>query len=335
MLKSSLISIFNKFLQQELIQKTLLEQYQNFGQELEVLKNQDNPYHPIAIENHEQGKGVIFVTGRFRSGSTLLWNLFRQSDQFTAYYEPFNERQWFNPITRGGRVDDTHRGVKDYWKEYEGLDKLTAHYDENWIRECLFMNHKFDNAQMKAFIDTLIAASKARPVLQFNRIDFRLPWIKKHYPLANIVHLFRNPRDQWCSILTDKELMNKDEVQRTYVDNFYLDVWCNDLCSHYPFLHKSVTPHPYKRFFYLWKLSYLFGLKYACFNVAYEDLVKDPTAVVKGLGQHIGAGPDLHEKAQALISVTSIDAWRDYAEAEWFIEKEKQCEDVLNAFLNT
>jgi hypothetical protein len=29
----------------------------------------------------------------------------------TAYYEPFNERRWFDPRTRGERVDATRRNV--------------------------------------------------------------------------------------------------------------------------------------------------------------------------------------------------------------------------------
>ena len=63
---------------------------------------------------------VVIVTGRFRSGSTLLWNLFRQAGGFTAYYEPLNERRWFDPTARGDRTDSTHRNVSDYWREYDG-----------------------------------------------------------------------------------------------------------------------------------------------------------------------------------------------------------------------
>jgi hypothetical protein len=40
-------------------------------------------------------------------------------------------------------------------------------------------------------------------VLQFNRIDFRLPWFRHHFPAATILHLARHPRDQWCSCLLD------------------------------------------------------------------------------------------------------------------------------------
>lgn len=62
----------------------------------------------------------VFITARFRSGSTLLWNLFRHVPGCTAYYEPLNERRWFDPASRGDRVDKTHVGVEDYWREYKG-----------------------------------------------------------------------------------------------------------------------------------------------------------------------------------------------------------------------
>jgi hypothetical protein len=51
------------------------------------------------------GPAPIFVTGRFRSGSTLLWNIFRHIDGCTSYYEPLNERRWFDPGRRGDRID--------------------------------------------------------------------------------------------------------------------------------------------------------------------------------------------------------------------------------------
>ena len=66
-------------------------------------------------------------TERFRSGSTLLWNIFRNRKGKTAYYEPFNERRWFDPEARSSRVDATHRGVSDYWREYDGLGELAQH----------------------------------------------------------------------------------------------------------------------------------------------------------------------------------------------------------------
>ena len=66
---------------------------------------------PAASETTVQAP--VFLTGRFRSGSTLLWNLFRNVPDCTSFYEPLNERRWFDPSTRGQRVDRTHLGVEE------------------------------------------------------------------------------------------------------------------------------------------------------------------------------------------------------------------------------
>src|SRR5262249_53451836 len=116
----------------------------------------------------------ILVTGRFRSGSTLLWNLFRNMNGFTSYYEPHNERRWFDPKTRGDRIDPTHKKVSNYWTEYEGLDELANYYREEWVQRNLFMDeHSWDPA-MWHYTRILVERAKGRAVLQCNRVDFRL-----------------------------------------------------------------------------------------------------------------------------------------------------------------
>jgi hypothetical protein len=334
-IKQFLISVFLKLLSQPAIELKIANSHRNFGQKQPEITNLNNPYENFQIANDSQGEGVVFVTGRFRSGSTLLWNVFRKSDDFTAFYEPFNERQWFNPEKRGDRVDKTHRGVEDYWLEYEGFEVLSSFYDEDWIRDMLYMSESAYVPNMRAFIDALIQNSPKRPVLQFNRIDFRLPWLKKQYPLAKFIHLYRNPRDQWCSFLEDKTLMNKDDVHETYKDAFYLDMWCDDLVKHFPFLDRNLSPHPYSRFYYLWKLSYIFGKQYSDISLSYEDFVNNPASSTDSLRSVLDANDSLVDIAEELISVTSIGAWEKYAQPEWFISKERNCELTLSKFSKT
>src|SRR5205823_716389 len=111
---------------------------------------------------------VIIITARFRSGSTLLWNLFRHLPAHTAYYEPFNERRWFDPERRGTHMDATHRQVEDYWREYEGLTVLGQYYQERWVDHDLFMDADDWNPAMKRYVELLIERAAGRPVLQFN-----------------------------------------------------------------------------------------------------------------------------------------------------------------------
>ena len=72
----------------------------------------------------------IFITARFRSGSTLLWNIFRQIDGLHSYYEPLNERMWFDKTHREDHTDKSHLGVKDYWCEYDHLVDLAQFFQK-------------------------------------------------------------------------------------------------------------------------------------------------------------------------------------------------------------
>lgn len=303
-------------------------------QALPALSNTSHPYQQkMAEKKQHDGAGAIIITSRFRSGSTLLWNLFRQTGLCTAYYEPFNERRWFDSATRGQGVDSTHRGVANYWQEYQDLPELGNWYNEDWIRHQLLMGEQAVNNPMQAFIQHLIEQAPLRPVLQFNRIDFRLPWLRKQFPKAHFVHLYRHPRDQWCSFLTDTGLMNKDRVQHNYQDAFYLNSWCRDLAKHYPLLDEQQTPHPYQRFYYLWKLSYLFGSQYCHHSLGFEALNLQPEQQLHTLFEAVELTDAPIEKLTAIFQAPKAERWRDYAGDDWFSPLEQECEEKLAKML--
>lgn len=300
------------------------------------------PYSDLAVPRLEirpsHRSDVVIMTGRFRSGSTLLWNLFRQAGGFTAYYEPLNERRWFDPAVRGDRTDATHRNVIDYWHEYEGLESLGRFYREDWIRRDLLMDEDSWDPDLQSYVDILIDRAIGRPALQFNRIDFRLPWFRRHYPNATFIHIYRHPRDQWCSTLMgDLRLFGKDAPLSDFApfDRFYLQMWAEDLKYHFPFLDVRRNSHPYQVFYYLWKLSYLFGLKYCDHSVRFESLIAEPEVEIRELFRVAGAEPADPAALRAVVSAPPLGKWREYAEASWYEDHEARCEEVLVDFLKT
>jgi len=333
--KNKFISTFEQLLRHYDTQLELFERINKIKQNVPINENMVAPYFKHDIEESgsiSERDDIVFITSRFRTGSTMLWNLFRNMNDCTAYYEPFNERRWFDKAFRGAGVDQTHLGVNDYWTEYDGLAELGAFYQEDWIREDLHMDEKSWDPNMKNYIDLLVGKSKQRPILQFNRIDFRLGWIKKNYPNAKLLHLYRNPRDQWCSFLTDKVKMNKDDVITSYEDNFYLDIWCNDLAKFFPFLSPNKTKHPYQRFYYLWKLSYLYGRHYADLSMAYEDFCNNPKQHLTEMNKVLNWKSLEEEQLLTLIKSPNQDTWKKYADEGWFYELECHCEKVLTDF---
>ena len=112
-LKNLAVKITAKLLQQPTIEQQLNDI--QLSQSLPELTNIASPYFQLASDSNaatSERDDIVFITSRFRSGSTLLWNLFRKTPHCTAYYEPFNERQWFNKKMRGGNVDTRIRQPK-------------------------------------------------------------------------------------------------------------------------------------------------------------------------------------------------------------------------------
>jgi hypothetical protein len=289
------------------------------------------------MQSAQQRKDAIIITGRFRSGSTLLWNIFRNIDGITAYYEPFNERRWFNPKVRGDKIDATHKNVSDYWQEYVGLESLGKYYREEWIAKNLYMEAAFWAPDMKKYVELLIDRASGRPVLQFNRIDFRLPWFRRNFSGAKIVHIYRHPRDQWCSTLRDPQSFPKENSMDQFPphDKFYLRMWANDLKYHFPFLDEKNITHPYQMFYYLWKLSYVFGVIYADYSIVFEHLIDDPDTQLRSLFHSLQVGLFDMEKLKTLVESPPVGKWTIYADDEWFKEHEAVCETVLADFFAT
>jgi hypothetical protein len=234
-----------------------------------------------AVPNHNAERmrsDAIIITARYRSGSTHLWNIFRHIPGCTAYFEPFHHRRPFDRTTRGTSVSPTHRHVDDYWREYDGLELLDLYFDRGFCDRQLYMDADAWNPAMKRYVEILIERAPGRPVLQFNNIDLRLPWFRQHFPQATLIHLIRHPRDQWCSFLRNPAAFDRSATVASFDqhDHFFVRDWVADLRYHFPFLEWAGITHPYEMFYYLWKLSYLYGVTFADHTLTFEDLVMDP-----------------------------------------------------------
>lgn len=277
---------------------------------------------------------LIFITARFRSGSTLLWNLFRRVPGCVSYYEPLNERKWFDPHTRGDRVDQTHREVDVYWQEYEGLECLNDVWDDSWPEHRLYLSPEAWEPKLKRYIEIMCEQAAGRPVLQFNRVDFRVPWLRAQFPKMKLLHLYRHPRDQWLSVLQNPKAFGASQHMRDFAafDKFYTRPWAQDLKYQFPFLDELCVEHPYELHYFLWKLSYLYGQKYSHCSISFEELSLKPEKVLFEMFETCGISATHIEPLLSIIKPPPFGKWKDYADDAWFKKYESKCEDVLGDF---
>lgn len=283
------------------------------------------------------GAVPIFITARFRSGSTFLWQLFSRIDNTTCYYEPLNEAQWFIKNRNNARVDATHIGVDDYRDEYAGMEDLGEFFDPRWAFHSLYMDEFAHNPNMERYIAELIGRAKGRAVLQFNRVDFRLPWLRAHFPQAKILHLYRHPREQWMSIVGKGARINPTEAispeQTSASDGFYTLEWARDLRHAFPFLEPA-GKHPYELHYMLWRLSYTYGRTYSDVSICYEELISDFEKVAAGMFDAVGVhNADVSMLASLNHGVQKV-RWPGYADEAWFSSLETRCERELQAFFS-
>jgi hypothetical protein len=264
-----------------------------------------------------------------------VWNLFRHVPGCRAYYEPLNERRWFDPSVRGTRVDASHVGVADYWREYDGLTALGELYDIEWTRRRLYMRPGDTDAKLFAYIAALVHQSPERAVLQFNRVDFRLPWLVRHFPTARFVHIFREPRDQWCSTLQGDAFPRTGTVAEFESrDQFYLLSWARDLAAFFPFMDPRDAAHPYEVFYYIWRLSHAFGQRYCHVSFGYEALCQSPEVEIPRLMDAAGIPSGEYDMSllQSLVHPRGVGRWQSYADDSWFRRHEIRCEVELEKF---
>ena len=271
----------------------------------------------------------IFVSARFRTGSTMLWNLFRHVSGLKCYYEPCHDNLVAH-VMGDTPVQENHRGVTSYWDEYRPLmDDLPAVHKNEFGVCGLFLEASDRRPELENYLRFLIDRSRpSRPVLQFNRVDFRLPWLKARFPEARIVHLFRDPRDQWRSMtrnLPDDRAGNPDENT-----DYDLVVWAVSLSRTFPFLVGPHIRHSYERHYLLWRLSYLMGARCADVSLSYDqDFCKDPARGVVRLIDAVGLPSAAARQLEGVVEAPSRSSRALSLSSSACARMETACDELL------
>ena len=127
---------------------------------------------------------------------------------------------------------------------------------------------------MAAYVRLMIERAPGRAVLQFNRIDFSLAWFRRTFPDAAIVHFYRHPRDQWCSTFPDPTDTRHTASPRDFADHdhYYLHALGRRSSAVVSVSGRARNLTSLPDFYYIWKLSYWFGVSYAHYSLSFEQL---------------------------------------------------------------
>lgn len=268
----------------------------------------------------------IFITGRFCSGTTFLWNFFNWTSQYCAYYEPLHPGllasiQHISPKQK-------HKGVDNYWQEYLRLNELPQHYSPTFGFERLTLQENEQHQALENYLHYLIQHNDNKSVaIKFNRVDFRLGWLKQRFPTAKIIHIERNIRDSWKS---SRAHLPADVEKDMYQFNAYeLIQWVIALDEQFPFIIDN-SASSYHLHYFIAKLSEKFSRHYAHVTINFErDIIKNFDHFIEKISTTTGLNKN---EITAYIQKREIPLLKEYTvdEIVWLENVEKECDKILN-----
>jgi hypothetical protein len=223
---------------------------------------------------------LVFVTGDFCSGSTLLFTLFRKSGEFHCLYEPLHEKL-AEYLHRRLKPDEHHYFVENYFQEYRGFRDVTRLHRTSWGLSDFYLGPDDRDDALYRYLSYLIGASFARVprvLLKENRLAFRSGWIRATFPGARIIHIWRDCPEQWKSVVSRGQayLRRQDIGQDSVAFNgFNIGTWSDDLSATFPILRAEHSESGYQRFSKLWELSREESQRHADLSINYGELVRD------------------------------------------------------------
>ena len=269
---------------------------------------------------------IIFISGRFRSGTTVLWNIFNNLPQYKAWYEPLHT----NLISQIQYVKpkEDHIGVDDYWKNYRNLKNLKKLHKHQFGQNRLIMEKHECWPELKEYINFLIQNSDDKiQVLQFNRMDLRLSWLKNNFPNSLIINIQRQPYPQWISSrkhIKDESMINNE----SYEDAYDLMQWAIDLSEKFPMLQKSDHRNGYFRHYFIWKLSQSVADNHSDLKLRLEDDFFDGSDGIKKLAKLLNWESEDIQIAENLIhKPESVHAKTETPDC--FVEIERKVDKIF------
>jgi hypothetical protein len=215
---------------------------------------------------------LVFLTGDFCSGSTLLFTLFRETQEYHCLYEPLHSRLkeyliW--PL----RVYEHHYFASDYFGEFKGFDRVGELFRPEWAVTNLYLTAEDKADDLYGYLSYLIeTASRKRKkvLLKFNRATFRLPWLR--------ARIYRDKESQWKSMVARvQEHLGREDVGQSNPnwEGFNVGSWCENLTAVFPELAVEHSKTGFERFSKLYDRSLAAHRAHSDLSMEYRPFCRD------------------------------------------------------------
>ncbi len=294
------------------------------------------------LNREETEKDCIFITGRYRTGTTFLYSLFSYLENTAVFYEPLHPDlleylDQSQNLSEQLKALNSHTFKGQYFEEYKVLNRdilFSLHQKEFGSRK-LIMSTVDSYYDLKNYLFFLIRSLPDLPlkILQFNRVDFRLGWLKKNFPNALIVNLRRNPRDIYASYRSVNTRNMGENNEKEIGGLFYLDQYIN-------LLGKLSSPqicvqqmNTYEKIYFLNQLSNLWSDYLADVILDYEELVEDPVGITSRIASQVKGFTPKWKNDEIVAAKKDRVVWQEYHESSWFLNCESKCDNLINQLL--
>lgn len=234
-------------------------------------------------------KGFI-VTGFFRTGSTFVFDVLRQIENVKVLYEPYHPEivDYVRETQKGNHGADKnflgHSISENYFNEYIDID--SEEMESIFALKNREVNHPVLNSvshhnELYNYLKFLIEYGSSNgevPILQANRLNYCLDWLKVNFKEYPTILIIRQPYDIYLSL---KKIAAKQDIDLT-IHSPEINFWnvneiVNSLRLRYPFINEMPNEFYYRLCFVVVWIN-LIESKKADFVLYYESLSNNKIA---------------------------------------------------------
>ena len=285
--------------------------------------------HKIALNNHfvadtsfdieqmiyenevekQQLEQVIFVTGLARSGTTSLFNAIYKTTEFASLtYQnmPFlmmpNIWKKIAPKTKEKAVERFHKdglmvsiNSPEAFDEYFWKLKLRENYIKDFFLE---LNHidEISMSEYEIYLKLVCVSNKKQKYLSKNNNNIlRLKYLKKKFPSAQILLLFREPLQHASSLLKEHLYFSEHQKKDNYIVDYFNYLGHHEFGLNHKFfkldtgINNSFALDSINYWLAIWKSYYQYILENHLADVnliCYETLCSEPQKIEAYLKDH-------------------------------------------------